>query len=158
VELYIVWKFLHVVTLFFAIALAISGELVVRRVAGTRDVSAIRTVVERVRPLSGNLASLLLLAGIVFGFLTALAGGIDLLRPWLVIAYVAVAAAVVIGVTITDPWIDRLAKAAAASPDDAPSGELVAVIDDPRARYATVALMVLIVILVFTMVVKPLGA
>lgn len=150
-------KFLHIATLFFAVALAISGEIVVRRVAGSRDVRAIRTVVERVRPISGTLSNVLFLAGIGFGFLTALVGGFDLLRPWLIMTYAALGAAFVIGGRISDPWIERLAAAAATSPDDAASAELTRVIDDRVARYGTVALMFLIALLVFLMVVKPLG-
>ena len=156
-DLFTIWKFLHIATLFFAVALAISGELVMRRVAASRDVRAIRTVVTRVRPLSGPLAGGLMIAGIVFGFLAALTGQMDLLRPWLVLSYVAVAAAFVLGATITDPWVDRLAESAANSPDDASSDELIRVIEDPRARFATGGLLVLIAVLVFLMVVKPLG-
>lgn len=155
-EFFTVWKFLHIAALFFAVALAISGEVVVRRVAGSHDVRAIRTVTERIKPLSGTLASVLFVAGIAFGFVAAISGGFDLLRPWLIMAYVAVIAAFAIGGTVTDPWIDRLAKAAAASPDDGASEELSRVIADPVARYATVALMGLITFLVFVMVVKPL--
>lgn len=156
-DLFTVSKFLHIATLFFGVALAISGEVVVRRVAGGRDVRAIRTVVERVKPLSGTVSSLLLMVGIAFGFIAALTGGFDLLRPWLLIAYGAVGAAFAIGITVTDPWVERLGKLAASSPDEAPSSELEDVIDDRRARYATVGLMALIVVLVFTMVVKPFG-
>lgn len=155
--LFALFKFLHIATLFFAVALAISGEIVVRRVAGSRDVRAIRTVVERVKPLSGTLSGVLFMAGIAFGIVAALTGGFDLLRPWLVMSYVAVGAAFAIGMTITDPWIERLEKSAAASSADSPSPELARVIDDPRARYATVALMALVALLVFLMVVKPLG-
>lgn len=156
-EAFITWKFLHIATMFFAVALAVSGEIVVRRVAGSRDVRAIRVVVKRVKPLSGKLATALFLLGLVFGVLAALAGQIDLLRPWLVAAYVAFGLAIVVGATVTDPWVSRLESAAAASPEDVPSAELLEVIGDPRARFATGALMVLIVVLVFLMVVKPLG-
>ncbi|MDQ3937089.1 MAG: hypothetical protein M3253_00235, partial [Chloroflexota bacterium] len=94
---FISFKFLHIATMFFAVALAISGEIVVRRVAGSGDVRAIRTVVARVRPISGPLASILLIVGVVFGVLAALAGQIDLLRPWLILAYIAFAAAMITG-------------------------------------------------------------
>ena len=153
---FLTWKFLHIATMFFAVALAVSGELVMRGVAGSRDPRAIRVVASRVRPL-GNVATLLLLVGIVFGVLAAIAGQIDLLRPWLVIAYVAVALAMVLGITITDPWVTRLEHAAAGSPDDSPSSELIAVVEDRRALVATAALMVLLATIVFAMVVKPFG-
>lgn len=154
---FITWKFLHIATLFFGVALALSGEIAVRRVAGSGDVRAIRTVVERVRPIAGPLATVLFIVGVGFGFLAALAGEIDLLRPWLILAYVAFGSAMIIGITVIDPWVDRLARSAAASPDDAPSDELRRVIDDRVALAGTGALMMLIVALVFIMVVKPLG-
>jgi len=156
-ELFALLKFLHIGALFFAVALAISGEIVVRRVAASRDVRSIRTVVERVRPLAGTGANIFFLAGIAFGFLAAITGQFDLLRPWLILAYLAVAAAFVIGGTIIDPWVERLGRTAAASAEDRPSDDLLQVIGDPRARYGSVALMVLITFLIFDMVVKPLG-
>lgn len=156
-ELFVVFKYLHVVAMFFFVALALSGEIVLRRVASTRDVGAIRTTVASVRFVAGPLATLFLLAGVAFGVIAALTGHINLLAPWLLLAYGAFAAAMIIGFTITDPWVGRLERAAAASGVGAPSDELAAVIDDPAARAGTWALMALVAILVFIMVVKPLG-
>jgi hypothetical protein len=156
-EWFVAFKYLHIVTMFFAVALALSGEIVVRRVAASHDVRAIRTTVTRVKPLSGPVASALFIAGVLFGVLAALAGHIDLLRPWLIMAYVSFAAALAIGITITDPWVERLERAAAESPDNRPSGALGALIADRRARIGTWALQGLIAWLVFLMVVKPFG-
>ena len=61
-----------------------------------------------------------------------------------------------IGITVTDPWVGRLEKAAEASAGGS-SDALDAVIDDPLARAATWALMFLVAFLVFVMVVKPLS-
>ena len=154
---FVIFKYLHVVSMFFAVALAVSGEIVVRRVAQSGDVRAIRTTVEKVKPLSGPIATGLFLAGVVFGIIAALTGQIDLLRPWLIAAYVAFIVAIAIGVIITDPWVARLEQAAAASPDGAASAELVAVVDDGRARIGAWALQGMIAFMVFLMVVKPLG-
>jgi hypothetical protein len=156
-EPFIAFKYLHILSMFFGVALAISGELVLRRVAGSGDVRAIRTTVRLVKPLSGPIATALLLAGVAFGFLAALTGQIDLLRPWLILAYLAFLAAVALGIGITDPWVERLEREAEGSPDDRPSETLASVISDPRARAATWALQGLIAFLVFVMVVKPLG-
>ena len=154
---FVAFKYLHVVSMFFAVALAVSGEIVVRRVAQSGDVRAIRTTVEKVKPLSGPIATGLFLAGLVFGIIAALTGQIDLLRPWLIAAYVAFIGAIAIGITITDPWVTRLEQAALASPDGAASPELTAVVDDPRARIGAWALQGIIALMVFLMVVKPLG-
>ena len=77
---FLTWKFLHIATMFFAVALAVSGELVVRRVAASRDPRAIAVTTGQVKPL-GNLAGGLFVVGLVFGVLAAIAGQIDLLRP-----------------------------------------------------------------------------
>jgi hypothetical protein len=50
------------------------GEIVVRRVAGQRDVAAIRTTIRTVKPLSGTGATILFVAGLAFGVLAAFAG------------------------------------------------------------------------------------
>jgi hypothetical protein len=155
VDWFISFKFLHIATMFFAVALAISGEVVIRRVAASHDVRAIRATVSRVRPLSGNLSTVFFVVGIGFGILAALAGQISLLAPWLILAYVAFGAALAIGLAITDPWVARLEREAAESPVEGASEALVQVITDRRALAATWALMALIVTLIFLMVVKP---
>lgn len=154
---FIVFKYLHIVAMFFFVAMALSGEIVTRRVAMSHDVGAIRTTVKSVKLLVGPIAIGLLLTGLVFGFLAALTGEMNLLAPWLILAYAAVAAAAVLGFAVTDPWVGRLERAAESSPVESPSSELVAVIREPAARYATFALMFLIAFLVFVMVVKPLS-
>ena len=154
---FIVFKYLHIVAMFFFVAMALSGEIVTRRVAMTRDVGAIRTTVKSVKVLVGPAAVGLLLSGLAFGFLAALTGQMNLLAPWLILAYAAVVAAAVLGFAITDPWVGRLDRAAQASPTEVASADLVAVIREPAARYATFALVGLIAFLVFVMVVKPLS-
>ncbi|MEX0625262.1 MAG: hypothetical protein WD402_01820 [Chloroflexota bacterium] len=153
---FVAFKFLHIASMFFAVALAVSGEIVLRRVAVTHDVGAIRVTVSRVRPL-GNVSTILFLAGVAFGIVAALTGHLDLLAPWLILAYVAFVGAMLVGILITDPWVGRLAAAAANSPDNAASEGLRTVIGDPIARAGTWTLMVLIAALVFIMVVKPLA-
>ena len=156
-EPFVIFKYLHIVAMFFFVAMALSGEIVTRRVAMSHDVGAIRTTVRQVKVLVGPVAMGLLVSGLVFGLITALVGQMNLLAPWLILAYLAVLAAAGIGFAITDPWVGRLEKAAEASAVEAPSDDLLAVIREPAARYGTWALMVLIAFLVFTMVVKPLS-
>ncbi|MDQ3690425.1 MAG: hypothetical protein M3406_10395 [Chloroflexota bacterium] len=153
-EPFVIFKYLHVVSMFFAVALALSTELVVRRVAATGDARTIRTVVPRVRPL-GNFATAFFMGGLAFGIIAALAGQMNLLAPWLLMAYAAFIGATLIGVFVTDPWSVRLEAAAVANQDDVASDTLARVIADPIARAGTWALMVLIAVLVFLMVVKP---
>jgi hypothetical protein len=153
-EPFVAFKYLHIVSMFFAVALALSTELVVRRVATTGDAGAIRTVVPRVRPL-GNIATILFLAGFAFGIVAALTGQINLLAPWLLLAYAAFVGATLIGIFVSDPWVSRLEAAAVATAEGGSSDALQAVIGDPVARAGTWALMILVAALVFLMVVKP---
>jgi len=153
-EPFVAFKYLHVVSMFFAVALAVSTELVIRRVAASGDARTIRAVVPRIRPL-GNVATLLFVAGVVFGIVAALTGQMNLVAPWLLLAYAAFVCATLIGMLVTDPWAGRLEAAAVASPEDAASDALNSVIADPVARAGTWALMLLIAALVFLMVVKP---
>src|SRR5680860_1554432 len=100
---FVAFKYLHIASMFFAVALAVSGELVLRAVANSGEVVAIRTVTARVRPLA-NISTALFLTGVGFGIVAALAGQIDLLAPWLILAYVAFVGAMALGITISDPW------------------------------------------------------
>jgi hypothetical protein len=152
-ELFVVFKYLHIVSMFFAIALAVSTELVLRRVASSGDRGAIATAVAKTRPLA-NLSSVLLLVGIAFGIVAALTGQFNLFAPWLLLSYVAVAAAFGIGMLVTDPWVNRLEAAAIAGEGGASAG-LAAVVAETPARIGTWITMGLIAILVFLMVVKP---
>lgn len=154
-EAFVVFKYLHVVTMFFAVALALSGEIVIRRVASTLDPAVIGPTVAKVKPIASNGATALFLAGLLFGLIAAVTGQFDLLRPWLVASYVAFAVAMAIGITITDPWVARLERAAAAGA--AQSSELAAVVADRRALAGTWVLQGMVALIVFLMVVKPLG-
>lgn len=151
---FIAFKYLHIVSMFFAVALALSTELVLRQVAASGDVRAIRTTTARARPL-GNIATALFLIGAAFGIVAALTGQINLLATWLILAYVLFIAATAIGILVSDPWLNRLQSAAGDSPEDAPSEMLREVIGEPTARVAVWALMLIVAALVFVMVVKP---
>lgn len=153
-EFFVVFKYLHIVSMFFGVALAVSTELVLRRVATSGDVRAIRTTAVTARPLS-NLATLFFVAGVVFGLVAAITGQFNLLAPWLLLSYAAFVAASILGFLVTDPWAARLEAAAVESVDEAPSERLIEVIGEPAARAATWAMMALMATLVFLMVVKP---
>lgn len=155
-EPFLAFKYVHVAAMFFAIALALSTEQVVRRVAGSGDPRSIETAVGRSEPLT-KASDALFGVGILAGIVAALTGNMNLLAPWLILSYVAVAAAFAVGMLVIAPWSRRLQAAAAASPAGAASAELRAVIDDGRARAGSWALVGLVALLVFLMVVQPLG-
>lgn len=120
-----------------------SGQVVPLRAVATLEVRA-----EKFIPV-------FYMAGGLFGLLTALAFGYNLLAPWLVIAYVLFATATFTGIRWAAPTSERivaLAEAAPPGPIPAPIRELF---ESRRAVAVTVFDLGLVIVLVFDMVVKP---
>lgn len=152
--MFTIFKFLHILLMFAAVAATVLPEVVLHLVASSRDVRAIRTfglVVERV----GKVSTALFVGGIAFGLLAAWSGEFNFLAPWLVATYVLVAAATVIGVTVTDRWAARLTALAGAVQGDRPSPELEGAIVNRGARIASAVLMATLATIIFLMVFKP---
>jgi hypothetical protein len=150
---FIIFKFLHVAMMFGAVASAVIPEVVLHVVANTRDTRAIVTmagIAERI----GKLTPVFFVGGAVFGLLAAWAGQLDFTAPWLLATYVLFVVAMATGILFSDPWVGRLRTTAAAS-GDAPTAELQAVIDEPRAKIASAWLMLTIVVIIALMVFKP---
>jgi hypothetical protein len=151
------WKFLHIAAMFGAVALFVGGGIVNDRVQKGKDVRAIRGVVAaegRLAPVAG----VLMVLGLIFGFVTAIASGFDLLAPWLLITYGLILAIILTGALFHGPYGKRLEEAAAASPEGEPSGQLLTIIEGSRTKLlVNVIDSVLWIGLVFTMVVKPFG-
>ena len=103
----------------------------------------------------GNLIPVLYMSGGLFGLLTAIAFGHDLLAPWLVIAYVLFAIATVTGIRWTGPHLARMAELA----NEAPDGPIPAPLAELFRSSSAVALwavdVALVFMVVFDMVVKP---
>jgi hypothetical protein len=149
----LIFKFLHIAFMFTAVAGTVIPEVVLHLVANTRDARAIATmahIAERI----GKVLPAFFIGGAIFGLLTAWTGSMNFLAPWLIAAYVLFVLATVVGILFSDPWVARLRKAAVAS-GDAPSAELAAVIDEPRAKIASAFLMLTIVVFIALMVFKP---
>jgi Na+/alanine symporter len=90
------WKFLHIASMFGAVAVIVGGGIVSNQVQKGRDVRAIRNVIaaeNSVAPVAG----ILMVLGIIFGFVTAAASGFDLLAPWLLITYGLILAIILVG-------------------------------------------------------------
>ena len=148
------FKFLHILTMFIAVAGAVIPEVVLHRVAGSGDVRAIR-VISGIAAQVGKLLPIFFVGGAIFGLLAAATGSLDFFQPWLIAAYVVFVIAMVTGATTTGPWAGRVAAAAAASGDDAPSPELELAIHDRRALIGSVILLSSIVVIVYLMVFQP---
>ena len=150
---FVAFKFLHIAFMFTAVAGAVIPEVVLHVVANTRDVRAIATlahIAERI----GKALPVFFIGGAIFGLLAAWSGQMDFTAPWLVATYVLFVAAIVIGSLFSDPWVGRLRTAAVAS-GDAPSVELEAVIDEPKAKMASAWLMFTLFVIIGLMVFKP---
>src|SRR5688500_9467033 len=152
-SIFIVFKFLHIALMFFAVASAVIPEVVLHVVANTRDTRAIITmahIAERI----GKVLPVFFVGGAVFGLLAAWTGQMDFTAPWLLATYVLFVTAMVTGILFSDPWVGRLKTAAVAS-GDVPTAELQTVIDEPRAKMASAFLMLTILVIIALMVFKP---
>jgi len=150
----LLWKFGHIAAMFAAVSIFVGQGVLEGAVARSGDVRALRRVLaaeDRFAPIGGGL----FLLGIALGLITALAGGLDLLQPWLVIAYVLAAVVLVNAFAYHIPTANRLKALAAESPDDGPSPELRAAIDAPLGAVMIVVDTVVWLALIFVMVVKP---
>lgn len=143
--------------MFGAVGLFVGGGILNNRVQQSRDVRAIRTVISaesRLAPVAG----VLMVLGIIFGFVTAVAGGFDLLAPWLLITYGLVLVIILVGALYHGPHDKKLEEAVSESPDDQPSSRLSALIAGTQGRrLVNVTDGLLWVALIFVMVVKPFG-
>ena len=156
-DAFLVFKYLHILTMFAAVASAMIPEVVLHALARRRDASALRGFMP-ISATAGKLIPLLFVTGLVFGLIAAVAGQFDLLRPWLIASYVIFAIAMATGALVTGPWAQRVGAAAFATEGDTFSPELEAAVHDSRGTISTVVLMSAIVVLIFLMVVKPGGA
>lgn len=151
---YDILQFLHVLTMFAAVANALIGEVVLHVLGRSGNVEGIRAFMTALGPLL-KVTPLLFLVGLGFGLAAAIVGGINLLAPWLVASYVVFAIAMAVGATMSDPWATSVGRAAEASPAGAPSAELTAALHDRRGIVSTAILMTALSVIVFLMVVKP---
>jgi hypothetical protein len=149
------WLFLHLAFIFTAITVGYGVTLMLRVGYMSGQVGVLRGIGFAAGKLGPAVGPLFIVGGI-FGLITGIATGTDLLAPWLVIAYVLYAIAMAIGI-FENAAVGRklgplLMAADVAQPMPAAVRELF---DSPRARYLLVIDLVIPFLLVFDMVVKP---
>lgn len=150
------WTFLHITSMFGAVMVTAGSAVFVTWAIRQRDLDGLHSYF-RMAPRVDSIGGLLFLAGIVFGVISAVAFGWDLLRGWLIVAYLLVAAIAITGMAIS-PYLRRLKDALDASDEaatDGPSEELEAALDRPDALIVTIVLLILIVLVIADMVFKP---
>lgn len=152
----VVWFiFLHIAMMVMAVGLSVGSELLLHRIAQTRDVRAIRVAFKLANPL-GVAPQVLFVFGMIFGLIAAFLGQFNLFALWLIIAYVLLAVVLISAGALIGPWSQRVAMAAASS-SEVPSPELDRLINDRRARNAIWGTIGLILLIVLDMVIKPGG-
>ncbi|HSC27792.1 MAG TPA: hypothetical protein VLD67_10990 [Vicinamibacterales bacterium] len=149
-----IFVFLHVATMFTAVAMAIGVPTLLRSIGKSGDVPAIRGSFERARPFLNAIPPLFTI-GAAFGVVAIFANGFNPFAPFLLIAYALFILATVVGIVITNPWYKAVTKLAAESPDEAPSTELSAALHDRRMEWADWFDRAIILAFIFDMVVKP---
>ncbi len=149
-----IFVFLHVATMFAAVAASLGPGYLLHHIGRTGDVPTIRRVFALAAPL-GKAIPILFTSGAALGIVAIFTNGWNPFEPFLVIAYVMFAMAAVTGSTVNGPWQRRVTQLAAESPDDAPSPELTAALNDPRMAAIDWFDRLIIVAFIFDMVVKP---
>ena len=144
----LIWKLLHVVSMFGVITLWVGAWVVWDLVARTGDRSALRRV-DHVSQTTGQIGFALLLIGIVAGFATAIVGGLDLTAPWLLIAYALV---------LSDLVVLRWGTAHVSRVRDAqndPTADLIGIASSARANLTLVVLIGFWLLIIADMILKP---
>ena len=144
-------KFLHVGSMFLATALAVGPSVLLYLIARTGNADATRRAFAHTTSVfraGGALYGL----GLLFGFLAALNGQIDLTAPWLLTAYVLVGVLIIFNLGF-ERWTKRIERAV-----EDPSGASADLDAANRSRapvYAIAGMIALTLAIVFVMVVKP---
>jgi hypothetical protein len=146
--------FVHIALMIAATTVGYGGTLLLRVAYLSGQIGPLRGVGYAVAK-TARFVPILYISGGVFGLLTAIAFGFPLIAPWLVIAYVLFALAMLLGIGPSRIWGERAGKAISTAPDGSISPEVRELFD----AQSTIALLVvdvaLVVLLVFDMVIKP---
>jgi uncharacterized membrane protein len=149
-----IWKFLHIACMFMAVSIFVGQGMLSGAVARSGDAQALRRVLaseDRFAPVGGAMFVL----GIVFGFLTAITGSLDLTQTWLLISYALALFILVNGLTYHRRMAERLKAAASVSTDDRPSDELRAIAAAPSVAVMNVVDGIAWLAIIYLMVAKP---
>ena len=148
---YVLLKFLHVGSMFLATALAVGPSVLLYLIARSGNVDSIRwsfchaTSVFRI---GGALYGL----GLLFGFLAALNGPLELTAGWLIAAYVLVGLLIVFNLGF-ERWTKRVERAV--RDRSTAAAEMTEAVKARAPIYALAGMILLTISIVFVMVVKP---
>ena len=144
----LIWKLIHVVSMFGVITLWVGAWVVWDLVARTGDRRALRRV-DHVSQMTGQIGFVLLLIGIVAGFASAIVGDFNLTAQWLLIAY-----ALVLADLLILRWATvHVARVRAAQNDEA--ADLRGIASSTRATASLVVIVGIWLLLIADMILKP---
>lgn len=152
-----IFVFLHVLTMFIAVAMGYGPAVLIAMASRNGDVLALRGITRTYNKLGERVIGPTFGLGIIFGVAAIFFHGFDPLLGWLVIAYVLVVLALMITFAFTNPWLARVQAAAEVSPDDRMSPELTKLVRTPRNQLLLALDALIIVALIADMVLKPLN-
>lgn len=145
--------FLHVLTMFSAVAFGYGAMAWLWLSVRTRDLVAVRGLLSVTKHYD-KIISLAFIVGIVLGVVAIFVEGFDPLAPWLVIAYVLVAGLILSANLVLSPWLTRVDAAVSGM-----SGERLEPMPTPFTDRRSIALLLvdvtMLVLVIFDMVVKP---
>lgn len=145
---------LHITLMVSAITISYGPALLTELAYRSGRVEAVRGVALASQRL-GPLIPVLYVTGGIFGLLTAINFGFNLLAPWLVIAYLLFAIAMITGFAFNRNFGPRVVQATTGVPDGPLSPAITALFADPTYRLVTTIDYVVVIALLFDMVVKP---
>ena len=143
-------KFLHVAAVIAVFSIQIASDLYFQRVTRSGSTEAAAKLGAAIRQ-RGVVEALIFEIAVVLGLLTAIAGGFNLLAPWLLMSYGIIAVVVVFAVTYAARPFSAILEAAEAGDADAMAQAASA----PARRFALAVPILLYGLLVFLMVTKP---
>jgi hypothetical protein len=147
---------LHITVMFAAIAISFGPAFLVELAYRSGRIAPLRGLALAAVPV-GPLIPILYVLGGLLGLLTAFNFGYNLLAPWLVIAYLLFASAMITGISFNRTFAPRLLAATADTPDGPLTPPVTALFTDTRYRLVTTLDYVVVVAILFDMVVKPLS-
>ena len=144
-----IFVFLHVLTMFAAVAVTGGGDLLFYRIARTRDAAVIRGAGAAFGRL-GRIIPVLFLVGVAFGVAAIVVHRFDPFATWLLVSYVLFIVGLTLGNVVNGRWAARVTAAA-----DEPDPALETAVADPSGPIGIAVFWVLVGAIVFLMVVKP---
>jgi uncharacterized membrane protein len=152
----LIFKALHILSMVAMITIFSGGEFFFAFAVWRRDVRALATLIRLEKqsraPIFGIVA---LIAGIVFGLLTAATGGMDFFKGWLIAAYVLVAVFLINANTLGMKLIRLADKAVEADEGKRPAEEVVRDMAASRAGLFFLVNAAIFAAIIVDMVLKP---